>query len=136
MRDVVAEVVVERQRDGERITATAGGDGGRKVPQLHKLVVAPQMGKLTREPCPGDRRDELAARVSVSIPDVVVHQDKPGPAIRGPQKAEQRTPHQRLERGANPRAEPTCSIAHPGRPNIDILVGESRDRHRRSLARQ
>jgi hypothetical protein len=66
----------------------------------------------------------------------VVHQDEPCAAIRGPQDEEQRSPEKRLERGASPYAEPTYSITRRVTLNIDISVAESRDRHRRSLARQ
>ena len=84
MCDVVAAVIVECQRDRKRLATAPGGDGGWEVRQLHEPVVAPQMGKLAREPYPRDRWDKFAPGVSVPVSDFVVEQDEPGPAIRVP----------------------------------------------------
>jgi hypothetical protein len=81
---MVAEVIVERQRDRERLEPTPSGDGRGKVRQLHEPVVVPQIRKLAREPCPGDWRDELVPTVPVAICHIVVDEDEPGPAIGGP----------------------------------------------------
>ncbi|MDT5372093.1 MAG: hypothetical protein QOC62_6524 [Mycobacterium sp.] len=108
MREMVAQVIVERQRDRERLAAAPGGDGGRKIQQLHEPVVTPHMGKLAREPCPRDRRDELPLEVSVAVSDVMIEQDKPSPTIRAHHGAQQRSPQERLERlecRANPHTD-------------------------------
>jgi hypothetical protein len=92
MRLVVAEVIVERQRDGKRPTPMPGGNGDLKVCQLHKPVETPQMSKLARKAGRRHRRDKFVPAVAVPVSDIVVEQDEPGAAIRASQQEEQGPP--------------------------------------------
>jgi hypothetical protein len=96
VRDVVAQIIIERQRDGEWREAAAGSDGSGKVRQLDWSVMAPQMGKLLREPSAGNRRDKFVGGISISIRDVVVHQDNPCLATRRAYHEQQGQPQNRL----------------------------------------
>jgi hypothetical protein len=86
--------------------AAAPSGGGLKVGKLDEPVVAVQMGKLTREPCPGGRRDKLTAGVTVPVTDVVVLQDKPSPPAGSQYDAEDRSPRQHLDQRLDRRLEP------------------------------
>jgi hypothetical protein len=105
MRNVMAEIVVECERNGEPLAAPARRNNSRQVTKFHRPIVAPHMRQLARETLSGDRWHEFGLNVPVSVSDIVVHQDDTSGPIRSPQQIEQRSPQVRFERVANPNAD-------------------------------